>query len=159
MRWICSTIALVLTCSCSSAKQEQSAELREFAELEGALNAVGLAAPGDRPARLAEVERLEIASPRVREVRDGCAAAHRAFLDAAARMEQARERVARIESEARKALAGPVDLDASAGELASLHASAVSATDELDAALDRAESLVRECTGMRTALATEIGGH
>lgn len=158
MRWICSPIALALVLGCSSVTQERSAELREFAELEGALNAISLAAPGDRAGRLAEVERLEIESPRVREVRTGCAKAYGAFLDAAARMEQARERVARIEIEARKALAGPVDLDASADELASLHASAVNATDELDAALDRAESLVRECTEMRTALAVELGG-
>lgn len=158
MRWICSSLALVLSLGCSSEKREQSAKLREFAELESALNAISLAAPDDRPARLAEIERLEIESPRVREVQASCAAAYRAFLDAAVQMEQARERVARIESETRKALDGPVDLDASAGELASLHASAVSATEELDAALDRAESLVGECTGMRTALAVELGG-
>jgi hypothetical protein len=158
MRSISSLIAAVLVLSCSPNKQrEQSAELRELVDLEGALNAVSSSPAEDRARRLRDVEELEISSPRVREARAHCVEGYRAFLDATRRMEEARAQVGRIEAEAAKALAGPVDLDASAGELAALHASAVTATEELGQALDRAERKVRECTEKRAALAAELG--
>jgi len=158
MRWTCSLTALLACLSCSpDHNREASAELRELVDLEGALSAVSESAPEDREERLKEVEALELKGPRVREARRRCVEAHRAFLGATKRMVEARERVGRIEAEANKALSGPVDLDASAGELAALHADAVGATEKLESALDRAESLVRECAELRAALAASLG--
>lgn len=160
MRSICSLTLLVLCFSCSDSKQQEaSRELREVAALESALTAVSASPPEDRPQRLKDVEALKINSPRVLKVRARCVEGYRAFLDATAQMVEARQHVRRIEAEAKKALSGPgpLDLDASAGELASLHATAVIATENLDEALSRAEELVRECTEMRIALAADLG--
>lgn len=158
MRSISSLIALSVVFSCSPDKQQETAaELRELVELEGALTAVSASPAEDRPMRLADVEALDVKSGRVRKVRTRCVEGYRAFLEASKRMAAARRQVGRIETEAQKVLSGPIDLDASAAEISALHASAVAATAELEKALDRAESKVRECTEMRAALAAELG--
>jgi hypothetical protein len=148
--------ALVLATACGS-EQDLSAELRDFAELERSLNAVSAAVREDRALRIDELEQRAPQSPAVRRVHQRCLAAYRAFAEAEARMEVARRQVGRIEAEAQKKLVGPVDLDASAADLSALHGQAVDATEELSTALDRAESLVSECTEARTGLAERLG--
>lgn len=155
MRSISRCAVLFLALSCSGEK-DPATTLREFANLEGALNAISTAPADERRARLKDVIELQIDDQRVREVRARCVKANEAFLDANARMGVAKKQVSRIEQQAEKALAGPVDLDASINELSNLHASAVEATTDLDAALDRAEALVRECTRSRAALTAKL---
>jgi len=156
MRWICS-LFLYLSCVSCTDGDTRARDLRELAELEKALTAVSTAPAEERSARLDDVEQLELKGPRTAKVRARCVEGYRAFIDATDKMAAARHHVRRIDDEVKKALSGPVDLDASAGELADLHARAVVATENLDSALAKAEELVGDCTRLRAALATEIG--
>ncbi len=150
MRSSSSLLLLVAVAGCSGSG---SGEQREHEELECALVAFSEAAPEERELRLEEVRRLDLTSTRVREVRQTCLAAYEAFFSAMARLEDVKDRAAEVEAESTRVRTG---VPAEGDRLFRMQEAALDGTRAVTEALDRAETLVDECSRCRAALAVDL---
>jgi len=153
MRWACSPALLLAALGYAGCGKAVSAEQREHLQLERALIGFSEAPPEHHRARLEEIRGLSFSSERVIGVRRTCLEAYEAFFAAADRLALVREQAAMVEAESAKA----VDPSPAAGDaLSRMQTAALQGTREVNAALDRAEALVNECTRARAWLAAEL---
>jgi hypothetical protein len=146
MRSISSIIIVIAFAACSSGDGGRG----EFDNLENALTSLANAPEADWIDRLEKIEQMEIVDPGVREARNLCVSAYRAFGAATVKLHAARGQVAAVESSL------DTQQDAGVDALSSLRKTAQAAVDDVTNSLDKAESLVKSCAERRTSLRNEL---
>ncbi|MCP4599699.1 MAG: hypothetical protein GY847_04030 [Proteobacteria bacterium] len=129
---------------------------REHRSLEGALGTLASANPEDRIIRLKELEEVEVHNTSVKELKELCALAYRAFYQAAELLDEARAKTQKVESKMAEARvesdAGGEMTAPQADELGRISRIAQASLAEVNRSLDRAEKLVESCEKKRAAL-------
>jgi len=161
MRWGSSALVPLALLALGCSDGPTSADRRDFAAVEAAIEGLSAAEGEDQGARLAELEALAVESPRAGAVRDLCVKAYRSFGEANGKLAIARGKTRDVESAVALARTmGPRDAGLPSGEaerLRGLQTDAVGALDGATRSLDQAESLVKACRERRADLRTFLG--
>jgi hypothetical protein len=136
--------------------KEGARELREFAKVESAIGLVAGASSFERGVRLEQLEKIEVSSKRVLDLKQSCLLAYRAFSRASHLLESARQRTTQVEAEV-KTLRAKKEAGGTLTKEQELHVLEMSkaATETLKSVtkeLDEAEVKVASCQAKRQAL-------
>jgi hypothetical protein len=128
---------------------------RELAAVERAIGELESAHPEDRGIRLAELEQLTCADPRVAGLKKLCVSSYRAFGEATGLLTEARAKTARAEAAITARGGGdagtPLD-DKARDDLVAASRAARDALSAVNDSLDRAEELIKACEARRASL-------